>query len=261
MTPSLLDAYELLAHSEKLLARLEAARLELSKKQGLRDEKAWLGQACDRVAKARDGVSDLAVRALRLSDLDELRADAARSLQHAAVDAVEKLHAGITFAAGSRAPLLEALYGRLKLPLLRKLDREDFEKFCTDFEKRLNSGYARRMFAEEGYAVVVPVLDTLRQAVATWRGVFSEEVLDEDGARLLRDELEVTAARLELPMRQARLLAEAALAPLRELPEAAQVPPKPRKRVKKPGEDAAALDVPAVDPHAPDETELAELAG
>ncbi len=260
MTPSLLDAYDLVAHSAKLLTRLEAARAELSKKQGLAAEKSWLDEAARRLAAAREGLGDLTVRALRLQELDAIRDDAARTLQSAAVDAVEKLHAGIAFAAGPRAPLLEALYGRLKLPVLRKLDRVDFEKFCTDFEKRLNSTYAKRMFAEEGYAVVVPVLDTLRDTFATWRGVFSGATLSEADARALIDELEVAANRLELPAKQSRLLAEAALAPLKDLLETSQVTQKPKKRVKKPGDDASVLDEEPADTSAPSAEELAELS-
>ncbi len=260
INPLLLDAFDLVSHSEKLLSRLAAAQAELSKKQGLKDEKAWLDQAHARVAKAREGIGDLLTRALRLPEMDGIRETEARTLQNNAVDAVEKLHAGITFAAGSRAPLLEALYGKLKLPVLRRVDREDFEKFCTDFEKRLNTGYAKRMFGEESYAVVVPVLDTMRTAFATWRGVFSTEPLSDETAQKLRDELDAAAHRLELPCKQARLLAEAALAPLKELLEISQVTSRPKKRVKVPGEDLSPMDVEPVDPHAPNEEELAELA-
>ena len=114
MNPSLLDAFDLVAHSEQLLLRLEAAAVGLSKKQGLADEKAWLDQAVKRVKSARDGIGDLLTRVLRLPEMDPVREDHARRLQNEAVDMVEKLHAGITFAGGSRAPLLEALYGKLK---------------------------------------------------------------------------------------------------------------------------------------------------
>lgn len=260
MNPSLLDAFNLIAHSEQLLLRLEAAAVGLSKKQGLADEKAWLDQAVKRVATARDGIGDLLTRVLRLPEMDPVREDHARRLQNEAVDMVEKLHAGITFAGGSRAPLLEALYGKLKVPVLRRCDKEDFEKFCADFEKRLGTGYARRMFAEPAYALVTTTLDEMRAAFATWKGVFSNEPLDESAAQALRDELDAVGRRLENPCKQARLLAEAALVPLRDLLEISGVTSKPKKRVKVPGEDASLLDEDPVDPHAPNEAELAELS-
>lgn len=260
MNPSLLDAFDLIAHSEQLLLRLEAAAVGLSKKQGLHDEKAWLDQACKRVASARDGIGDLLTRVLRLPEMDPVREDHARRLQNEAVDMVEKLHAGITFAGGSRAPLLEALYGKLKVPVLRRCDKEDFEKFCADFEKRLGTGYARRMFSEPAYALVTTTIEEMRAAFAVWKGVFSNEPLDESAAQALRDELDAVGRRLENPCKQARLLAEAALVPLRDLLEISGVTSKPRKRVKVPGEDASLLDEDPVDPHAPNEAELAELS-
>lgn len=231
MSPSsLLEAFDAVAHSEVLLSRLEAAEAELSRKQGLKDEKAWLAAAVTRVTTARDGVGDLLTRVLRLPQLEALREEHARSLQQAAVDAVERLQAGITFHGGSRAPLIETLFAKLKLPALRRAEREDFEKFCTDFEKRLNGSYVKRMLADATYAPLEPALQAMREAFATWRGAFSPEPLSETDARALTDELDAAARRLELPLRQARLLAEAACAPVKELFESSGLAAKPKKR-------------------------------
>jgi len=260
MTLPLLDAFDTVSHSEQLLRRLESAAAELSKKQGLKDEKAWLDTAIQRVTAARNGVGDLLTRVLRLPELEPVREGHARTLQGAAVDAVERLHAGITFAAGSRAPILEALYGKLKLPVLRRCDREDFEKFCADFEKRLNTSYARRMFADPSFELVTPALAQLQHAFATWRGIWSNEALSDSAAQALRDELDAVARHLELPCRQARLLAEAALTPLKELLENSGVSHKPKKRVKSEYDDASMLDEEPVDPNTPSAEELAELA-
>lgn len=259
---SLLDAFDAVSWSDQLHRRLEAAGAELSKKQGLRDEKAWLETARQRVAHAREGIGDLLTRVLRLPELEPVREDQARVLQHAAVEAVEKLHAGITFAAGSRAPLLEALYGKLKLPVLRRCDREDFERFTLDFEKRLSTSYARRMFADPSYAIVLPTLEAMRAAFATWRGVFSDVPLAEHEAQALRDELDAAARKVDLPCRQARLLAEAALAPLKDLLDHSSLDQRPRRRTKALSEldQDDMLDRPVVDPAAPSETEAEELA-
>ncbi len=267
MITSPLDAFELVAHSEQLLKRLDAACAELSKKQGLKEEKAWLETARQRVATAREGVGNLLIRVLRLPELEPVKEEQARVLQNAAVDAVERLHSGISFAGGARAPLLEALYGKLKIPVLRRCDREDFEKFCFDFEKRLNTGYAKRMFADESFALVVPALQQLHEAFAVWRGVFSAEAMPEQDAQALRDELDAAAHKLELPCRQSRLLAQAALAPLKDLLEASGVDQKPKRRG--PARLAASeldedehplLEEDPVDPAEPNTAELAELA-
>lgn len=259
---SLLDAFETVAYAEQLQQRLEAAWAELAKKQGLREEKSWLETALARVAAGREGVGTLLTRVLRLPEMDPVRDEHGRTLQHAAVDAVEKLHAGITFAGGSRAPLLEALYGRLKLPVLRRCDREDFARFCADFEKRLSTSYARRMFGDASFALVAPVLEQVHAAFATWRGVYAVEALPEAEAQALRDELDAAARRLELPVRQARLLAEAALAPIKDLFELSGIGQRPKKRVPRPVVVESDDDFEGFgDPTAPSADELAELQG
>ncbi len=250
---SLLDAYDTVAHSEVLVQRLETAFAELSRKQGLADEKVWLTQALERVTAARSTVGDLLSRVMRLPEMEPAREEHARALQNLAVDAVERLQAGITFQAGSRAPLLEALFGKLKLPLLRRVDREDFEKFCLDFEKRLNTGYAKRMFGEASLVLVVPTVEQVRGAFAAWRASFSAEPLEESAARGLRDELDACSRNLELPMRQARLLAEAALAPLKDVFEQTGLSQKPRKRSLRPVVTEVEQDEPPLDDDQPED--------
>ena len=266
MTVSRLEAFDLVAHSEQLEIRLEAASSELSKRPGLVEEKAWLEVACRRVVSARLGIADLLTRALRLPELEPLRADHARILQGAAVDALERLHAGITFAGGNRAPLLEALYWKLKIPALRRCERAEFEAFWRDFEKRLASSYARRMLAEPAYQVVAPAMEQLQRAVTTWLGIFTSAPLGELEAQTLREELDAAAKRLEVPCRQARLLAQAALVPLKDLLESSALLQKPKRRGPRtastePDEDThPLLDAPLPDPAEPSPAEHAELA-
>ncbi len=266
MTVSRLEAFDLVAHSEQLEVRLEAASSELSKRPGLADEKAWLEVACRRVVSARLGLGDLLTRALRLPELEPLRADHARILQGAAVDALERLHAGITFAGGNRAPLLEALYWKLKIPALRRCERAEFEAFWRDFEKRLASSYARRMLAEPAYLVVAPAMDQLQRAVTTWLGIFTSAPLGELEAQTLREELDAAAKRLEVPCRQARLLAQAALVPLTDLLESSALAQKPKRRGPRTAstevdeDNHPLLDQPLPDPAEPSPAEHAELA-
>ncbi len=267
MTLGLLDAFDGISWSETLLQRLHAASAELGRKQGLHAEKEWLTQAVDRLEAAREGVGDVLRRAMRLPELESLREDHARSLQQTAVDAVERLQAGITFHAGARAPILEALFGKLKYPVLRRADREDFERFCADFERRLASSYCKRMFADPQYEFAGPVLEEVRTAFGDWRQAFSAERLPAAQETALRDELEGHARRLELPMRQAKLLAEAALAPIRNAFEDSGLGQRPKRRNAKavvteseagPGEFDSEAEVP--DAVAPTDDERAELA-
>ncbi len=258
MTPSALDAFDTLVWSATTLSRLEAAQAELSKKQGLKDEKAWLSSAIERVRAASEGEGDVRERAMRLPELEPLREEFARSLQGAVVDAVERLFAGITFTAGSRAPLLEALSAKLKLPQLRRAERDDFEAFSSDFEKRLGSSYAKRMLGEAAFAPVLPAVDQIKAAVAAWRGAFAPQAPTEEEARALRDELDALARKVELPLRQARLLAEASLAPLRNAFEESGLGLKPKRRAAKPvTTEVAAPKPPDAEPAAVEVTEEA----
>ncbi len=266
MSSSLLDAFSLVAHSEQLQLRLDAAAVELAKVPALVEEKAWLDVARQRVGLSREGTSDLPLRALRLPELDSLKGEYARILQGAAVDALERLHAGIAFAGGPRAPLLEALYWKLKLPALRRCDREEFEKFSADFDKRLKSTYARRMFGDPAYQVVGPALEAQRQAFATWRSVFTSRPLTDAEAEAVESELTAAARALEVPCRQARLLAQAALAPLKELLESSGVAQRPKRRGPRvAGSDAddethPLLETDPADPNDPTADEREELA-
>ncbi|MDP1922429.1 MAG: hypothetical protein Q8L14_39680 [Myxococcales bacterium] len=230
MTMTLAEAFDVVAWSQTLLERLETAQGELDKKQGLKDEKGWLMLAIDRLAASRGELGDLNQRAMRLPELESAREEHARTLQNTAVDAIERLQAGVTFVAGTRAPLLEALFGKVKLPQARRVDREDFERFVADFEKKLSSSYCKRIMAESSFAPVLPVVDQVRGAVTAWRAGFSPEPLTPSEESLLRDEIVAHARRLELPMRQARLLAEAALAPLKNAFDDSGIGQKPKRR-------------------------------
>ena len=257
---TLVEAFDLIANSEQLALRLDAAAAELSFIPGLADEKGWLAIAQARVQKARGDVPpDAILRALRLPELEAMRSEHGRMLQNAAVDALEKLHGGITHAGGPRSPLLEALYYKLKIPALRKCDHIEFAAFWSDFQNRIAASYPERMRANEDYQLVLPTVDELRAAVATYLGVFKSEPLEESEADTLRRNLETAASALEIPFRQARLLAQAALAPMKELLDGSGLVSKKKKR----GEDEDThplLETDPPDPNAPTPDEQDELA-
>jgi hypothetical protein len=233
VSTSLLESFELLAHAEQLLPRLDAAAAEVAKIDGLSDERGWIDLARGRLEAAYQGTaSDLRLRALRIPELQSLKGEHSRDVQGAVVDALEHLHAAITFAGGPRAALLEALYYRLKIPALRKCNREELEAFWADFEKRVMSTYARRMLADPDYAAVGVALQGLRDAFETWKAIFVAEPASGEEASALGAELELAASRLVTPLRQAKLLAQAALAPLKELDVAALLALKVKKRAK-----------------------------
>jgi len=260
MITSLVEAFEMVAQAVQLAPRIEAAAAELAHAGGLADEKTWIDAARRRLTTASESVpTDLLTRALRLPELEPVKGDHARSVQGAVVDALEHLQAAITFAGGSRAPLLEALYYKLKIVPLRRVGPEEFEAFWGDFEKRLASTYARRMLADATYAPVTPALERLREAFATWRGIFIGAPAEGEEAEQLRAELASAARRVDLAGRQAKLLAQAALAPLKDQADAAALLGLKKRRGRDDDDTHPLLEQDPPDPRDPTAEELAEL--
>jgi hypothetical protein len=232
LTP--LEAYDVIAHSAQLQTRLSAALAMLSKKQLLKREKEWLSGAVELLHASREGMPELIERSLRLAELTAVREEHAVELQGRWVDGLEKLLAGITFHAGSRAPLIETLFPKQKLPTLRRAKREVVATYEAEWEKRLVSGYVKRMLGQEAFAFALPVIEEVRAAFAPWKAAFSSEPLPEDQALAVRGELAAAAKKLEVPIRQAKLLAEAALTPVAGAFEDSSIGQKPRKHSAKP---------------------------
>jgi hypothetical protein len=261
MSTPLHDAFELIGNSHVLARRLEAAATELAKRPGLKEEKAWLEAGRTRLNRAREGIGDILDRALRLEELAGMRGGRARELQEKVVDALETLQAGIAFAGTPRSPLIESLFHNVKLPLLRKLDREDFDRAWAEFEKRRAASYCRRMLADETYRVVTPALEKALDAYRTWHTALDPAPLDDAAARALSEELVTIAHRIEQPTRQARLLAQAALLSMKDLLDEYKLTPKPKRRGSREvdPDTHALLEQDPPDPNAPTAEEQAEL--
>jgi hypothetical protein len=84
------------------------------------------------------------------------------------------------------------------------------------------------------------VLEASASAFARWQEVYSGESLPEPEAAEVLKELLAAAKRVELASRQAKLLAEAALAPCGGLFEELGLSVKPRRRPPRAKEQAAA---------------------
>ncbi len=251
----LLDAYEAISFTVQFSERLVAAQARLAKARGAEEEKQWLDAAQARLSTACAAAPALLLRAARLPGMEAVREEQAGALQRLAIDAVERLQAGITFHAGSRSPLLDSLFGKVKLAGLARLDRAEFEKYCADFEKRLNTQYVKRQLALPAFEFAVPVVEQVRAAFATWRGGFEPEPLSGEEVEVLGGELINAAVQLDPVLRQVRLLAEAALVPVEGAFEEAGLHAKPKKRgakkVEAPVVQAAAVVEEKVEEAAP----------
>ena len=103
----------------------------------------------------------------------------------------------------------------------------------------------------------LPEVQALGAAIATWRSVFVEPPLDDKAAAPVRDELANAGRTVELAVRQARLLAQAALLPAAELLDAAGVVTAKVKRRDADSHPILERDPP--DPLLPTPAERAEL--
>ncbi|XXF75511.1 hypothetical protein P2318_20880 [Myxococcaceae bacterium GXIMD 01537] len=230
MSLSTLEAYDLIRFTEAFEARLASADELLAGREGLETEKAWLATAIQLVSTARKPSSALLARVKDLPELDEAREEFAFEQQNRWVDALEKLHAGITFCASSRSPVIDALFPHLKFPQLRRAPREAVTEYVTSYERRLKSSYVTRIIAHDDFSFVRPVIEVVARSYASWMASLEPISLSEEEALPLREELVDLGKVLDVAVRQARLLAEAAFVPIPGAFDATNLAAKPRRR-------------------------------
>ncbi|HYI00716.1 hypothetical protein [Hyalangium sp.] len=230
MSLSTLEAYDLIRFAEAFEARLVTASDTLADKEGLEPEKEWMATALKLVRTALATAPALIERAKDLPELEEAREEFSFLQQNLWVDALEKLHAGITFCASSRAPVIEALFPHLKFPQLRRATPEAVNEFAAAYERRLKSSYVSRIFAHDDYSFVRPVVDQVARSYATWQASLSPANLSDSQTAPLRAGLISVGSRLDVAVRQARSLAEAALVPVPGTFDSTGLTAKPKRR-------------------------------
>lgn len=232
-----IEAYDLLRFAEVFEERLTLANDTHQRRRGLAREKRWIGDAVELLKEAREGSDALLEKARELPELSEVREEFAGDLLQVWVDALEKLQAGITFHAGSRSPLIETLFPHVKFPALRKASRALVEQYQADLERRAALGYVGRMLAQETFTFAPPLLGQIAEAFAKWQTCFTTDALG-PGDPEVREALLEHGQRLELAVRQARLLAEASLSSVRHAYEDSALAQKPRRRAQRPAQSA-----------------------
>jgi hypothetical protein len=233
MSLSTPEAYDLIRFSEAFEVRLVTASDMLADREGLALEKEWMGTALRLVRSGLAPAPALIGRAKDLPELEEAREEFCFQQQNLWVDALEKLHAGITFCASSRSPVIDALFPHLKFPQLRRASQEMVSEFATAYERRLKSSYVTRIFSQDDFAFVRPVVDQVAQAYAAWQASLAPANLSEAQTAPLRAELISVGTRLDTAVRQARLLAEAALVPVPGAFDSTGLAARPKRRAGK----------------------------
>jgi hypothetical protein len=230
MSLSTLEAYDLIRFAESFEARLVTASDVLMDRPGLEPEKAWMTAALELVRTRLAPTAALLDRTKDLPELEEAREEFSFVQQNLWVDALEKLHAGITFCASSRSPVIEALFPNLKFPQLRRAPQDAVTEFATAYDRRFKSSYVTRIFAHDDFSFVRPVVDQVARAYAAWQASLTPAGLSDAQAAPLRTELISVGSRLDAAVRQARLLAEAALVPVAGAFDSTGLAAKPKRR-------------------------------
>lgn len=266
MAISPIEACDLIRFADVVADRLAATCAEVSRKRGLEREKEWLQTAVDVLDEARKPAVGLIDRARALPELAELRDEFAAALQNAWIDQLEKLIAGITFHVSARAPIIEALFPHLKFQPLRKAPPEVLQKFHRDHQKRLKSGYVTRMLSTDDFAFAGPVLEQIEKAWTEYQSCLSGEAGSPEEMAEARAALVDAGEKIDVAIRQAKSLAEAALVPLPGMFEGSGLAQKMKKRagraviVESVSSDAGDAADENVDSSQPTAEELAELA-
>ncbi len=230
MSMNLLESYDLIRFADLFQEKLSGAMSELSLKRALKQEKEWMSAAAELLRAARETSLGLLERARSLPELAEVRGEYAAEFQGQWVDALERLVAGITFHVGPRDPVLEALLPHQKIAALRKAAQDVAQDYAKELNRRLKSSYVSRMLGEPNFAFAAPVFEVLKAAQQKWSSAYEPEELPEAAVAELRKELIAAAKRIDLAVRQARLLAEAALAPVSGMFEEQGLAAKPKRR-------------------------------
>ena len=233
------DAFEILRFTQSLHERLLSAQEGLAKRRSADREKAWMAQAIELMDAQRAASAAVLERCRSLPELRPAFDELAHDDQGKWADALEKLQAGITFHGGNRSPLLEALFPHQKWGGLRRASREDAQKYAAELERRAKSGYVTRMLAQEDHAFAPPVLEQIAAAYAKWQRWFDAAPAPDGEADQAREALLDQAKLADVAIRQAKLIAEAALLRWDGAFDAAGLGAKPRKRAAKPEEPKA----------------------
>lgn len=209
----LLLAYDWLRLMDAVNEQLGIAKTKLSEAGKFKKEQGWLSEAQGLLTKDQEGRQALLDQALLLPELASVRREHAAELVAPWADALEHLHAGIVFHAGLRSPLLEALFPHKKFEVLRRADLEAASAYGEDFLRRLKGAYVDRLLAHEDFAFAK---ESVAQVEARYAALSPDAgpELEPAAAEALRQALTSGATQAELLLKQARLLAEAALCPV-----------------------------------------------
>jgi hypothetical protein len=218
MSPySIQEAQDLAAFATQTLERLSAALSRFDAQHDERvEERSWLESAMRRVSDGLAATQTALHDCAELPEFAGMRRLKGEALSNAWADAVESVFDGIVAHVSANGPLIEALFPHQRFVALRRPGTQA-QNFWLEFERRSESAYVRRLRSDPEYEFLNPLLEAAKISEQRVRESISPRPLPAAQADKLRERVGAAAERLELALRQARALSEAALAALPSL--------------------------------------------
>jgi hypothetical protein len=229
---SIQDAHDLSAFAGVTLERLAQASARLGEADDQAEERGWLAVAARRVSEACELTRAALLEAAPLPELASARKVKSEELSNAWADAVERVFDGIVANVSANGPLVEALFPHQRFASLRRAGASA-HNFWLEFERRAESSYVRRLCQDPAYEFLPPLLAAARESEQKLRELIAPKPLPEARASKLREQVSAAAEALEFALRQARALAEAALAGTPALATELGLDAKPKRRVQR----------------------------
>jgi len=209
---SIQEAQDLAAFALQTVERLAAASARFdSAHDEPSEERGWLEAATQRVASGLEGLQRALLEAAALPEFAGARKVKSETLANAWADAIEGVFDAIVANVSANGPLVEALFPHQRFATLRR-PGSSAHNFWLEFERRAESTYVRRLCSDPEYAFLPPLLEAAKTSERSLREALAPSPLSEAQAAPLREAVSLAAGGLELVLRQARSLTEAAFA-------------------------------------------------
>jgi hypothetical protein len=193
------------------------------------EERAWLEIATHRVKGGLESVQAALLEASPLPEFASVRKVTSETLSNAWADAIEGVFDAIVANVSANGPLIEALFPHQRFASLRR-PGSAAHNFWLEFERRADSSYVRRLCGDPEYQFLPPLLEAAKASERAVREAASPRPLPEAQAEALRANVSSATEALELALRQARSLTEAAFAATPSAVSELGLDAKPKRR-------------------------------
>jgi hypothetical protein len=209
---SIQETQDLATFATQAAARLTLASARFDAAHDARsEERGWLEVAARRVNAGLEQVRAALLEAAPLPEFATARKVKSETLANAWADAIEALFDAIVANVSANGPLIEALFPHQRFASLRR-PGSAAHNFWLEFERRADSSYVRRLCGDPEYEFLPPLLEAAKASERAVREAASPRPLPEAQAEALRAKVSSAAETLEMALRQARSLTEAAFA-------------------------------------------------